>query len=96
MTGGVSITYNLQPNGWAGFALNVEEATINVGEFGYCTDALGDLLLAALTIVTGGTFATFSRQRTHGMAYKLGRGVVRTACVGATSNQYQDFPRYER
>ena len=56
----VSIEYRLEQHGWASFTLTVDDLHVEVGEFGYCTDALGDLIRAALMVVTGGGFASAS------------------------------------
>jgi hypothetical protein len=40
----VSIDYQLGKNGWSNFQLSVGTASVVVGPFGYCTDALGDLV----------------------------------------------------
>ncbi len=54
MPGLVSIAYNLGEHGWSSFTLTIGAQSIEVGPFGYCTDALGDLVRAALTIATSG------------------------------------------
>jgi hypothetical protein len=36
----VCIQYELGQNGWSNFRLNVGTASVVVGPFGYCTDAL--------------------------------------------------------
>lgn len=56
----VSIAFRLTGHGWASFTLRIGQASIEVGEFGYCTDALGDLVRAALMIATSGRFAEAS------------------------------------
>src|SRR5947209_3710553 len=48
----VSIQYDLGQNGWSRFQLIVGAASVVVGPFGYCTDALGDLVRTALMIAT--------------------------------------------
>jgi hypothetical protein len=60
MTEVVSIDYQLGKNGWSSFQLSVGTASVVVGPFGYCTDALGDLVRAALTIATSGLRAEVS------------------------------------
>jgi hypothetical protein len=50
----VWIQYELGQHGWSRFQLNVGTASFVVGPFGYCTDALGDLVRAALMIATSG------------------------------------------
>jgi hypothetical protein len=50
----VCIHYQLGQHGWSNFRLNVGTASVIVGPFGYCTDALGDLVRAALVIATSG------------------------------------------
>lgn len=60
MTDAVSIDYRLGKNGWSQFQLSVGTASIGVGPFGYCTDALGDLVRAALVIATSGLTAEVS------------------------------------
>ena len=50
----VSIDYQLGQHGWSRFRLTVGTASITVGPFGYCSDALGDLVRAALMIATSG------------------------------------------
>ncbi|MGA7484113.1 MAG: hypothetical protein WBW26_19765, partial [Bradyrhizobium sp.] len=54
MTDAVCIDYQLGKNGWSRFQLSVGKASVVVGPFGYCTDALGDLVRAALMIATSG------------------------------------------
>jgi hypothetical protein len=56
----VCIHYELGQHGWAQFQLNVGTDSIVVGPFGYCTDALGDLVRAALMIATSGWRAEVS------------------------------------
>ena len=53
----ISIRYDLGQHGWASFTLSAGEHTVEVGAFGYCTDALGDLVRAALLIATGASRA---------------------------------------
>ena len=60
MTDAVRIDYQLGKNGWSHFQLNVATDSIVVGPFGYCTDALGDLVRAALVIATSGLRAEVS------------------------------------
>ena len=50
----VSIDYQLGQHGCSKFRLTVGAASVVVGRFGYCTDALGDLVRAALMIATSG------------------------------------------
>jgi hypothetical protein len=50
----VSINYQLGQHGWSEFQLTVGTASVVVGPFGYCSDALGDLVRAALMIATSG------------------------------------------
>ena len=56
----VSIDYELGRNGWSQFRLTVGTASVVVGPFGYCSDALGDLVRAALMIATSGWRAEVS------------------------------------
>ena len=56
----VSIDYQLGRAGWSEFRLTVGAASVVVGPFGYCSDALGDLVRAALMIATGGWRAELS------------------------------------
>ena len=56
----VCIQYELGKNGWSNFRLNVGTASVVVGPFGYCTDALGDLVRAALMIASSGWRAEVS------------------------------------
>ncbi|WP_158745432.1 hypothetical protein [Acidisphaera sp. L21] len=60
MTVLVSLDYQLSANGWASLVLTVAQSSIKIGPFGYCTDALGDLLRAALVMATGGASAFVS------------------------------------
>lgn len=60
MTDEVAIEYQLGQHGWSQFRLTVGDASTVVGEFGYCTDALGDLVRAALLVATSGTRAEVS------------------------------------
>jgi hypothetical protein len=53
----VSIVYDLGRHGWSSFALTVGDDAIDIGPFGYCTDALGDLVRAALILATSGYHA---------------------------------------
>jgi len=48
----VSINYDLGRHGWSNFKLTVGDVAVEVGPFGYCTDALGDLVRAALMLAT--------------------------------------------
>jgi hypothetical protein len=50
----VCIQYELGQNGWSRLQLHIGTASVVVGPFGYCTDALGDLIRAALMIATSG------------------------------------------
>jgi hypothetical protein len=50
----ISIDYQLGEHGWSEFRLTVGDASVVVGPFGYCSDALGDLVRAALMIATSG------------------------------------------
>jgi hypothetical protein len=50
----VVIDYRLGQYGWSQFKLTVSDASTVVSPFGYCTDALGDLVRAALTVATTG------------------------------------------
>src|SRR6185312_2319561 len=56
----VCIEYEVGQHGWSKFRLNVGTAAVVVGPFGYCTDALGDLVRAALMIATSGWRAEVS------------------------------------
>jgi hypothetical protein len=60
VTDNVCIDYQLGKNGWSRFQLNVGATSIVVGPFGYCTDALGDLVRAALIIAASGLRAEVS------------------------------------
>ena len=60
MTDELAIEYQLGQHGWSQFRLTVGDASTVVGEFGYCTDALGDLVRAALLVATSGTRAEVS------------------------------------
>lgn len=60
MANDVAINYQLGQHGWSEFRLTVGDASTVVGPFGYCTDALGDLLRAALIIATSGDRAEVS------------------------------------
>jgi hypothetical protein len=60
VTDTTSIDYQLGQNGWSRFQLNVGTSSVVVGPFGYCTDALGDLVRAALVIATSGWRAEVS------------------------------------
>jgi hypothetical protein len=48
----VSIIYDLGRYGWSDFKLTVGDVAVDIGPFGYCTDALGDLVRAALMLAT--------------------------------------------
>lgn len=48
----VSIEYDLGQHGWSSFTLSAGDRAVEVGEFGDCTDALGDLVGAALLVAT--------------------------------------------
>jgi hypothetical protein len=60
LTDEVYIDYQLGKNGWSRFQLSVGTDSIAIGPFGYCTDALGDLVRAALVIATSGLTAEVS------------------------------------
>lgn len=49
----VAIAYDLGEHGWASMLLRIGSAQLEIREFGDCTDALGDLLRAALAICAG-------------------------------------------
>jgi len=53
----ISIRYDLGQYGWASFTIVAGEQSVEVGDFGDCTDALGDLVQAALLIATGASRA---------------------------------------
>src|SRR5579864_1235043 len=48
----LSIVFRLGDNGWATMHIASGDEAVDVGSFGYCTDALGDLVRAALMIAT--------------------------------------------
>lgn len=48
----ISINYHLGKNGWSHFQLSLGDKMVDVGAFGYCSDALGDLVRCALLIAT--------------------------------------------
>ncbi len=48
----VSIAYDLGQHGWSSFELTIRDKAIDIGPFGYLTDALGDLVRAALLMAT--------------------------------------------
>ncbi len=52
MTCSVLVDYELNENGWANFSLSIGASSARVGPFGYCSDALGDLIRMALMIAT--------------------------------------------
>jgi hypothetical protein len=60
VTDAVCIGYQLGKNGRSRFQLNVGPTSVIVGPFGYTTDALGDLVRAALMIATSGLRAEVS------------------------------------
>ncbi len=60
MVNPVSVDYQIEQHGWASFTLTVDDLRVKVGAFGYCTDALGDLIRAALMVATNGSFASVS------------------------------------
>ncbi|QPF83529.1 hypothetical protein IC762_28065 [Bradyrhizobium genosp. L] len=60
MSDKVRIQYNLGQHGWSRFQLVVGATSVVVGPFGYCTDALGDLVRAALMIATSASRAEVS------------------------------------
>jgi hypothetical protein len=60
VTQSASIDYKLGQYGWSSFDLTIGAASVNVGEFGYCSDALGDLVRAALMIATSADYAEVS------------------------------------
>lgn len=60
MSDEVCIDYELGQHGWSKFQLTVGSKSIEVGTFGYCSDALGDLVRAALMIATSGWHAQVS------------------------------------
>ena len=71
----VCIDYQLGKNGWSRFQLSVGTASVVIGPFGYCTDALGDLVRAALMIATTGLraevrFDAYARGRQLRWAYR--------------------------
>jgi hypothetical protein len=50
----------LRDNGWADCSVSTPDGVFEIGSFGDCTDAFGDLLRAALLIATGATTASVS------------------------------------
>ncbi len=60
MSEDVCIDYELGRHGWSSFRLTVGSLSTEVGPFGYCSDALGDLVRAALMIATTGWRAQVS------------------------------------
>jgi hypothetical protein len=60
MSDEVCVDYELGQHGWSHFRLAVGTASVDVGPFGYCSDALGDLVRAALMIATSGRRAEVS------------------------------------
>ena len=50
----VHLDYRLGEHGWADLTLTVGPNSIDIVGFGYCTDALGDLVRAALIVATSG------------------------------------------
>jgi hypothetical protein len=50
----VSIAYDLGQHGWSSFQLTIGDEAMDIGPFGYCSDALGDLVRAALLAATSG------------------------------------------
>jgi len=49
----IAIEYILEQHGWASLAISLGNAQNRIGSFGYCTDALGDLIRAAVAIAIG-------------------------------------------
>lgn len=49
------MSYELDRAGWASFGLRCGEAEFKIPAFAYVTDGLGDIIRAALSIVTGTT-----------------------------------------
>jgi len=49
----VTIAYLLEQHGWASLNVRVGGSEVEIGSVGYCTDALGDLVRAAVAIATG-------------------------------------------
>lgn len=60
MSDEVCIDYELGQHGWSHFRLAVGTSSVDVGPFGYCSDALGDLVRAALILATSGWRAEVS------------------------------------
>ena len=52
-TAPISINYDLGEHGWSRFTLTVGDRSLEIGAFSYCTDALGDLVRAALAMAAG-------------------------------------------
>jgi hypothetical protein len=48
----VSIIYDLGHHGWSSFKLTVDDIAVDIGPFAYSTDALGDIVRAALMLAT--------------------------------------------
>ena len=53
----VSMDFSLHGSGWASFTVKCGDRAFSVENFGYCTDGLGDLVRAALSIATGASYA---------------------------------------
>ena len=56
----VSMNYKMQKHGRASLTLTVGTSHVEIAEFGYCTDAIGDLIRAALPMATGASFTFVS------------------------------------
>jgi len=54
------IQLRLRGNGWADCSVSTPEGDFEMGSFGDCSDAFGDLLRAGLLIATGATSASVS------------------------------------
>ena len=53
----ISMSYALHESGWASFRVRCGEAEFAIAQFGNVTDGLGDIVRAALSVVTGGSYA---------------------------------------
>ena len=53
----VAMEFSLHEAGWASLTVRCGERHYKIENFGYCTDGLGDVVRAALSIATGATHA---------------------------------------
>lgn len=91
----ISIEYDLGRSGWSRFTLNVGDRKVDVGSFSYCTDALGDLVRAALAMATGAYRAEVGLELEPGEQRLIFQRAYRSSSLGGSCQlsllEFEDF-----